>query len=91
MFGTTQDITQRKRAEQALRRSQFYLSEGERLARMGSWASSDLGISWSEDLGIYWSDEVYKIYGLDPQNGTPNLQQYLAVIHPRTEPPWLKQ
>ena len=44
MFGTTQDITDRKRAEQALRRSQFYLSEGERLAHMGSWASRDLGI-----------------------------------------------
>ena len=83
MFGTTQDITQRKRAEQALRRSQFYLSEGERLAHIGSWASGDLGISWSEDLGIYWSDEVYKIYGLDPKNGTPNLQQYLAAIHPQ--------
>src|SRR5579862_7489863 len=44
MFGTTQDITERKLAEQALRRTQFYLSEGERLAHMGSWASRDLGI-----------------------------------------------
>jgi signal transduction histidine kinase len=83
MFGTGQDITDRKLAEQALRRSQFYLSEGERLAHMGSWASSDLGIRWSDDLNIYWSDEVYKIYGLDPKNGTPNLQRYLAAIHPQ--------
>ena len=83
MFGTGQDITDRKLAEQALRRSQFYLSEGERLAHMGSWASRDLGIRWSDDLDIYWSDEVYKIYGLDPKNGTPNLQQYLAAIHPQ--------
>jgi PAS domain S-box-containing protein len=42
-----------------------------------------LGIRWSDDLNIYWSDEVYKIYGLDPKNGTPNLQQYLAAIHPQ--------
>ena len=83
MFGTAQDITDRKRAEQALQRSQFYLSEGERLAHMGTWASSDLGICWSQDLGIYWSDEVYKIYGLDPKNGPPNLEQYLAAIHPQ--------
>jgi PAS domain S-box-containing protein len=82
MFGTTQDITERKRAEQALQRSQFYLSEGERLAHMGSWASSDLGIRWSDDLGIYWSDEVYKIYSLDPKSGPPNLEQYLALMHP---------
>ena len=83
MFGVSQDITDRKLAEQALRRSQFYLSEGERLAHMGSWASRDLGIRWSDDLNIYWSDEVYKIYGLDPKNGAPNLEQYLAAIHPQ--------
>jgi len=82
LFGTGQDITDRKLAEQALRRNQFYLSEGERLAHMGSWASRDLGVRWSDDLNIYWSDEVYKIYGLDPKNGTPNLEQYLAAIHP---------
>ena len=82
LFGTVQDITERKRAEEALKQSQFYLSEGQRLAHMGSWASNDLGIRWSDDLGIYWSDEVYKIYGFDPQNGVPNLKQYLATIHP---------
>ena len=81
MFGVSQDITDRTRAEQALKRSQFYLSEGERLAHMGSWASSDLGISWSEDLGVYWSDEVYKIFGREPQNGPPNLEGYLAAFH----------
>src|SRR5246500_2183815 len=82
MFGVSQDVTDRKRAEEALRRSQFYLSEGERLAHMGSWASTDLGIRWTDDLGIYWSDEVYKIFGLDSQNGPPNLEQYLAAVHP---------
>jgi PAS domain S-box-containing protein len=75
LFGTSQDITDRKLAEQALRRNQFYLSEGERLAHMGSWASSDLNID-------YWSDEVYKIFGLDPKNGPPTLDRFLAAIHP---------
>jgi PAS domain S-box-containing protein len=83
MFGTGQDITDRKLAEQALRRSQFYLSEGERLAHMGSWASKDLGIRWSDDLDIYWSDEVYNIFGFDPKNGTPKLQQFFSAIHPQ--------
>src|SRR6201982_570876 len=85
MFGTGQDVTDRKLAEQALRQSQFYLSEGERLAHMGSWASTNLGIRWSEDLDIYWSDEVYKIFGFDPKNGTPSLQQFLSAVHPQDQ------
>ena len=75
MFGTTQDITERKRAEEALRRSQFYLSEGQRLAHIGSWAF--------DESGHYWSEELYKIYGLDPQNGAPTVEQYLALVHPQ--------
>jgi PAS domain S-box-containing protein len=85
MFGVSQDVTDRRRAEEALRRSQFYLSEGERLAHIGSWASTDLGIRWSEDLNIYWSDEVYKIFGFDPKNGTPSLQQFLSAVHPQDQ------
>src|SRR3984893_4114123 len=75
MFGTVQDITDRKRTEEALERTQFYLSEGQRLAHMGSWAFND--------SGHYWTDELYKIYGLDPQNGAPTVEQYLALIHPQ--------
>jgi PAS domain S-box-containing protein len=78
MFGTVQDITDRKRAEEALQRSQFYLSEGQRLAHMGSWAF--------DGSGHYWSDELYKIYGLDPRNGAPTVEQYLALVHPQDRP-----
>src|ERR1700722_7992736 len=85
IFGTGQDITERKLAEQALRRTQFYLSEGERLAHMGIWASKDLGIRWSDDLDIHWSDEVYKIFGFDPKHGTPTLQQFLSAVHPQDQ------
>src|SRR5580692_10252712 len=75
MFGTAQDITERKCSEEALKRSQFYLSEGQRIAHIGSWAF--------DDSGHYWSDELYKIYGLDPQNGAPTVEQYIALIHPQ--------
>jgi len=75
LFGTVQDVTEHKRAGEALQRSQFYLSEGQRLAHMGSWAFND--------SGHYWSDELYKIYGLDPKNGAPTVEQYLALVHPQ--------
>jgi PAS domain S-box-containing protein len=74
MFGTVQDITDRKRGEDVLKRTQFYLREGERIAHIGSWAFNE--------SGHYWSDELYKIYGLDPQNGAPTVEQYLNLIHP---------
>jgi PAS domain S-box-containing protein len=75
LFGTGQDITDRKLSEQALRRNQFYLSEGERLAHIGSWAFND--------SGHYWSDELYKIYGLEPRSEAPTVEEYLALIHPQ--------
>jgi PAS domain S-box-containing protein len=36
--GLVQDATQRKLAEEELRRSQVYLAEGQRLSHTGSWA-----------------------------------------------------
>ena len=77
MFGTVQDITERKRAEEALQQTQIYLREGQRLARMGSWAFND--------SGLYWSDELYQIFGLDPEKGTPKIEQYLTLIHPQDQ------
>src|SRR5580658_3117559 len=57
MVGTCQDITDRKRAEEALQRSQLYLSEGQRLAHMGSWALNENGFD-------YWSSELFQIHRL---------------------------
>jgi PAS domain S-box-containing protein len=77
MFGTVQDITDRKRAQEALQQNQFYLAEGQRLAHMGSWAFNPSGFF------EYWSQELFKIYGLDPQKGAPTLEEYLATVHPQ--------
>jgi PAS domain S-box-containing protein len=76
IFGTIQDITDRKRAEEALQQSQFCLAEGERLAHMGSWALNPSGFF------EHWSQELFKIYGLDARKGVPALEEYLAAVHP---------
>ncbi len=75
MFGTIQDITERKRAEEALQQSQFYLGEGQRLAHMGSWAFDATGFS-------YWSSELFRVHGLDPRGKPPTVEEYLALVHP---------
>ena len=73
MFGTGQDITDRKLAEQALRRNQFYLGEGERLAHMGSWASTSFQGSAGGTTWVSIGPTNYnRIFGLDPKaNGHP--------------------
>jgi PAS domain S-box-containing protein len=75
VFGTIQDITERKRAEEALQQSQFYLGEGQRLAHMGSWAFDATGFS-------YWSSELFRVHGLDPRGKPPTVEEYLALVHP---------
>ena len=70
------DVTERRRAEEELRRSEAFLAEGQRISHTGSWAVKFP----SED--VFWSEEMYRIYGLDP--ATTKLSQQLAfqLIHP---------
>src|SRR5467141_2147040 len=76
-YGVTTDIEDRKRAEEARTRNEFYLSEGQRLAHTGSWGFDLAGFY------DYWSEELFRIYGLDPDKGPPTLEQYLACVHPQ--------
>lgn len=80
MFGTCQDITDRKRAEETLKQTQFYLSEGQRLAHIGSWAFND--------SIHYWSDELFAIYKLDRRAELLQLNStWLSSIHKTALPP----
>jgi PAS domain S-box-containing protein len=75
-YGSSIDIEDRKRAEGQLRRSEFYLAEGQRLAHMGSWAFDPAGFN-------YWSPELFRMHGLDPTGKPPSVQEYLDCIHPQ--------
>src|SRR6185369_12377064 len=69
------DIDDRKRGEQALQRTQFYLSEGQRLTSMGSWALSEAGFD-------YWSPEMFQIYGIASSDRPPTINEYLEFVAP---------
>jgi PAS domain S-box-containing protein len=69
------DITDQKRAEQALRTSEAQLREAQRLARVGYWS---LDLRTQE---MRWSDLMYDVYGVQP--GTPiNWDVVAAHTHP---------
>jgi PAS domain S-box-containing protein len=81
-FGSSVDIEEHKRAEeelqttaQLLQKNELYLSEAQRLGRMGSWAFEPAG------RFDYWSRELFQIYGLDPEKHAPTLEEYLARVH----------
>ena len=76
IVGTTVDITERKRAEEALRRSEAYLTEAQRLTHTGAWATD------AAPEPSYWSEELFRLYGLDPQGGLPTHDQAMQRVHP---------
>jgi PAS domain S-box-containing protein len=75
MAGSENDISERKRIEQALRDRQADLNRAQSVGQIGSWR---LNIRSGE---LHWSDENYRIFGIPV--GTPlTYQSFLAVVHP---------
>jgi two-component system cell cycle sensor histidine kinase/response regulator CckA len=74
------DVTERKEAEEALRRSEHRLAEAARIVHLGFW-ENDL-----EADRITWSDETCRIVSLSPGQGPLTLVEYREQIHPEDRP-----
>lgn len=75
VVGSAVDITERKIAESALRRSEAYLAEAQEISRTGSFG-------WIVSSGdIYWSPETFRIFEFDPA-GKVSLEMILERTHP---------
>jgi PAS domain S-box-containing protein len=77
IIGAVTDVTDAKRAEDALRRSEAYLADAQRLTRTGSWA-----YDVATGKGIHWSQENFRLLGFDPEEGVPPHEEFLQRIHP---------
>jgi PAS domain S-box-containing protein len=71
----TLEIAKRKRTEDALRRSEAYSTEAQRLSRTGSFG-------WNVSSGdLFWSDESFRIFGYD-KGLSATLDMVLQRVHP---------
>jgi PAS domain S-box-containing protein len=72
------DLTDLKRAEEGLRRSEAFLAKGQTLSLTGTF-------SWDFETGAFiWSEELYRIYEFE--SGTPTTFERIATrYHPEDE------
>jgi len=79
--GVGRNITERKRAEEALRQSEAYLAEAQRLSHTGSWA-----FDVASDKYVYASEECGRIFEFDAQGDLPSREAIARLIHPEDWP-----
>ena len=77
--GSSIEIEDRKRAEDALRRSERFLAEAQRLSKTGSFI-------WNTATGeLVWSDEIYRLHEID-STIKPTLDLASKRVHPDDRP-----
>src|SRR5882724_10773498 len=75
VVGAIMDVTERTVAEEAIRRSEAYLAEAQRLSHTGSFG-------WRPDAGeIVWSEETYRIFEYD-STLKPTVDSVVQRVHP---------
>jgi PAS domain S-box-containing protein len=65
-----------KLIEAALKATETQLAEVQQLARLGSWQLD--GTTGK----VLWSDELWRIFGLAPQEFGPTFEEFLTMVHP---------
>ncbi|MEO9893223.1 PAS domain-containing protein [Aurantibacter sp.] len=78
LVGTTQDISEAKKNEEAILQKNQQLNDAEQIAMSGSW-------SWHANTNTYkWSNNLYKIY--DIEVGSPiDFKKFLTRVHPEDQ------
>ena len=74
--GLCRDITKEVQAEKALRESEELHKEAQRVAHIGHW-------ELNPEIGTpVWSDEIFRIFGLKPQEREPSFTDHETHLHP---------
>ncbi len=76
--GTTQDITERKLAEQAMVENEARLTEAQQIANVGSWA---MDIDGAHQTRTFWSVELCIIFGIGQEDVPQSFKAFLQHVH----------
>ena len=82
VISVSQDISDRKLAEEKLRASEASLTAAQRIARVGNW-ECDLSANTT-----VWSEELFRIFGIDSAQPPPTLTEFPQYIHPDDRERW---
>jgi len=74
--GVTEDITSEVESGESLRKMERLLQESQSLAHLGSWELD------AQTSLVTWSDEVYRIFGITPQEFDNKLDSVFEMIYP---------
>ncbi len=84
LIASVRDITERKQAEEKLRRSEADLAEGQQVSKLGSWRSDIAGKK------VRWSDELYRIFDVEPTTFHRTYEDFLNCVLLEDRPRVLK-
>ena len=70
------DVSEKKRQEKAVRKSEGRLRRTQRIAGLGTWELDPA------TGAVYWSEETFRIAGLEPADEPPPFDEYLNTVHP---------
>lgn len=80
------EIAERKRAEDALRRREAVLAQAGQMAHLGAWEIEFRDPQDPSANSLTWSDEVYRIFGYDPAEVAITNELLTERVHPDDRP-----
>lgn len=76
VLGIFWDITELREEKEHLKKLKYGLNRAQELAKIGHWELDLVTAS------LFWSDEVYRIFGLKPQEFGATYETFLEYVHP---------